>query len=42
MFIILLHIFLVVRAEKTEGGSLVSAMITGKEILKNKPVDLDD
>ncbi|MFK5894698.1 MAG: cytochrome b/b6 domain-containing protein [Pseudomonadota bacterium] len=42
MFIILIHIFFVVRTEKSEGGSLVSAMITGKKILKNKPVDLDD
>lgn len=42
MFIILVHIFFVVRAEKTEGGTLVSAMITGKKILKTKPVDLNE
>jgi len=42
IFIIFLHIFFVVRAERNEGGSLVSAMITGKKILKEKPVDLDD
>lgn len=42
MFIVFLHIYFVVRAEKKEGGSLVSAMITGKKILKDKPVDVSE
>lgn len=41
MFIIFLHVLFVVRAEKKEGGSLVSAMITGKKLLKDKPVDIE-
>jgi len=42
IFIILLHIYFVIRAERKEGGSLVSAMITGKKILKDKPVDFQE
>ncbi len=41
MFMIVLHIFFVVRVEIREGGSLITAMFTGKKILKKKPVDLD-
>ena len=41
MFMIVLHIFFVVRAEIREGGSLITAMFTGKKILAKKPVDLD-
>lgn len=41
MFMIVLHIFFVVRVEIKEGGSLVTAMFTGKKILTKKPVDLD-
>ncbi len=41
MFMIVLHIFFVVRAEVKEGGSLISAMFTGKKILTKKPVDTD-
>ncbi len=41
MFMIMLHIFFVVRAEMTEGGSIISAMFTGKKLLTKKPVDLD-
>lgn len=41
MFMIVLHIFFVVRAEVREGGGLITAMFTGKKVLKNKPVDLD-
>ena len=41
MFMIVLHIFVVVRTEIREGGSLVTAMFTGKKILTRKPVDLD-
>ena len=41
MFMIVLHIFVVVRTEIREGGSLVTAMFTGKKILARKPVDLD-
>ena len=39
MFMIVLHIFFVVRTEVKEGGSLVTAMFTGKKILTKKPVD---
>lgn len=42
MFIIFLHVFFVVRAERKEGGSLVSAMISGKKLLKEKPVDIEN
>lgn len=41
MFMIILHIFFVVRAEIREGGSLITAMFTGKKVLRNKPADLD-
>ena len=41
MFMIVLHIFVVVRTEIREGGSLITAMFTGKKILAKKPVDLD-
>jgi cytochrome b len=41
MFMIVLHIFFVVRAEIREGGSLISAMFTGKKILSGKPVDIE-
>ena len=41
MFMIVLHIFFVVRAEIREGGSLISAMFTGKKILSSNPVDLE-
>ncbi len=39
MFLILLHIFAVARAEITEGGSLVSAMISGRKTLSKEPED---
>jgi len=42
MFMIVLHIFFVVRIEIKEGGSLITAMFTGKKILAKKPVDLDE
>ena len=41
MFMIVLHIFFVVRAEVTENGSIISAMFTGKKLLSKKPVDVD-
>jgi len=41
MFMIVLHIFFVVRVEITEGGSLITAMFTGKKILTKKPVDIE-
>jgi cytochrome b len=41
MFMIALHIFVVIRIEIREGGSLISAMFTGKKILTKKPVDLE-
>ena len=37
--IILLHIFVVVRTEVKEGGSLVSAMFSGKKTLEREPED---
>jgi cytochrome b len=42
MFMIVLHIFFVIRAEVKEGGGLITAMFTGKKILKSKPADLDE
>ncbi len=41
MFMIVLHIFFVVRTEIREGGGLISAMFTGKKVLTRKPADLD-
>ncbi len=41
MFMIILHIFFVVRTEIREGGSLITAMFAGKKILVKKPIDLD-
>ena len=42
MFLILLHIFVVARTEIREGGSLVSAMFSGKKTLLKEPEDLND
>ena len=42
MFMIMLHVFFVIRVEVKEGGGLISAMFTGKKVLKSKPVDLDE
>jgi Ni/Fe-hydrogenase 1 B-type cytochrome subunit len=39
MFMIVLHIFFVVRVEITEGGSLITAMFTGKKLLTKRPMD---
>ena len=39
MAMILLHVFFVVRSEVREGGALVSAMINGRKVLKEAPVD---
>ncbi len=39
---ILLHIFVVVRAEITEGEGLVSAMFSGRKILSKEPEDIHD
>jgi cytochrome b len=39
MFMIVLHIFFVIRTEVREGGGLISAMFTGKKVLNGKPVD---
>ena len=41
MFLILLHIFVVVRMEVREGGSLVSAMFSGRKALSKEPEDLN-
>ncbi|XOV86940.1 MAG: cytochrome b/b6 domain-containing protein [Pseudomonadota bacterium] len=40
-FLIVLHIAAVVVTEVREGGGIISAMFTGKKILKQKPVDDD-
>jgi len=42
MFLIALHIFAVARAEVAEGGSLVSAMFSGRKTLSREPEDLND
>ncbi|ATX81380.1 Ni,Fe-hydrogenase I cytochrome b subunit [Mariprofundus ferrinatatus] len=42
MFLILLHIFVVVRTEIKEGGGLVSAMISGRKVLSKDPEDMKD
>lgn len=42
MFMIVLHVFFVIRTEVNEGGGLITAMFTGKKVLKSKPVDLDE
>ncbi|MFK5891970.1 MAG: cytochrome b/b6 domain-containing protein [Pseudomonadota bacterium] len=39
MLMIFLHVFFVIHAELKYGGGLISAMITGKKILKTKPID---
>ncbi len=41
MFIILLHIFIVVRTETREEGRIISAMFSGKKIVTQKPEDLN-
>ncbi|MCU7802833.1 MAG: cytochrome b/b6 domain-containing protein [Candidatus Thiodiazotropha sp. (ex Lucinoma borealis)] len=41
MFIIIIHIFVVVLTEIREGGSLITAMFTGRKLLRKKPADLD-
>ena len=41
IFMILLHIGAVVRAEITEGGGLVTAMINGRKVLSGKPEDME-
>ena len=39
MFIIVVHIAAVVITEVREGGSIISAMFTGRKVLSGKPVD---
>jgi len=39
MFLIFLHIFAVAHVEITEGGGLVSAMISGRKTLRKEPED---
>jgi cytochrome b len=41
MFLIVLHIFFVIRTESREGGSLISAMFNGRKVLSRPPVDGD-
>lgn len=41
MFMIVIHIFFVVRAEIREGGSLITAMFTGKKTLTKTPIDVE-
>ena len=40
--LILLHIVAVVVTELREGGNLVSAMITGRKMLRGSPADLQE
>ena len=39
--VIVLHIFAVVVTELREGGSIISAMFTGRKILTRKPPDFN-
>ena len=39
MFIIFIHIAAVVLTEVRQGGSIITAMFTGKKVLSGKPVD---
>ncbi|WP_084191433.1 cytochrome b/b6 domain-containing protein [Algiphilus aromaticivorans] len=41
-FVIFLHIAAVILTEVREGGSIISAMFTGKKILSQKPIDEND
>jgi cytochrome b len=41
-FVMVLHITAVILTEVREGGSIISAMFTGKKILSQKPVDAGD
>lgn len=41
VFLLLLHITAVVREERSGGGSIVSAMFSGRKILSREPADLD-
>jgi cytochrome b len=38
-FVIILHVIAVVVTEVKEGGSITSAMFTGREILSRRPED---
>ncbi len=39
IFVVILHIAAVILTELREGGSIISAMFTGKKIFKNQPID---
>ncbi len=39
--LIFMHVFMVILTEVKYGGSMISAMFTGKKMLKDKPVDMD-
>ena len=41
MFLIIVHIAAVVFTEVREGGSIISAMFSGRKVLSGKPVDGD-
>jgi len=41
MVVVVLHIFSVVITEVKEGGSIISAMFTGRKIFRGRPVDED-
>lgn len=41
-FVIVLHIAAVIITEIREGGSIISAMFTGKKVLRQKPIDEHD
>ena len=42
MFLIIVHIAAVIRVEIKQGGGIISAMFTGKKLLKNKASDDED
>ena len=42
MGVVALHIGAVIHGEVKHGGALVSAMFTGKKLMKDKPVDIDE
>jgi cytochrome b len=42
MFLIIVHIAAVIRVEIKQGGGIISAMFTGKKLLKDKASDDED
>ena len=42
MFLVAIHILAVVRVDVTQGGSIITAMFTGKKVLRDKARDTED